>query len=154
MVFLNEKPLDLLPCYLLILGNVLNLGITMNTSKLFSNPFRPGAGHMPPYLAGRKKESAAFEELLKQEVILTNLVLTGLRGIGKTVLLDTFKPLAQARNWSWTGTDLSESTSISEANLATRLLTDISIITSSLAIATIQARQSVLFKTKQKRFST
>jgi len=99
------------------------------------NPFRPGAGHMPPYLAGRQKESQEFTRLLGQDVILKNLVLTGLRGLGKTVLLETFKPLAIKTGWLWAGTDLSESTSISEENLATRLLTDLSVVASSFVIA-------------------
>lgn len=60
----------------------------------FVNPFRPGAGHMPPYLAGRLEEKEEFLRLLGQDVVLENLVLTGLHGVGKTVLLDTFKPLA------------------------------------------------------------
>ena len=98
------------------------------------NPFRPGAGHMPPYLAGRQKESQEFAKLLEQDVILKNLVLTGLRGLGKTVLLETFKPMAIKSGWLWAGTDLSESTSISEENLATRLLTDLSVVVSSFVI--------------------
>lgn len=99
------------------------------------NPFRPGAGHMPPYLAGRQKESQEFGKLLEQDVILKNLILTGLRGLGKTVLLETFKPLAIKSGWLWAGTDLSESTSISEENLATRLLTDLSVVVSSFVIS-------------------
>lgn len=98
------------------------------------NPFRPGAGHMPPYLAGRQKESHEFSKLLEQDVILKNLVLTGLRGLGKTVLLETFKPMAMKSGWLWAGTDLSESTSISEENLATRLLTDLSVVVSSFVV--------------------
>lgn len=102
----------------------------------FANPFRPGAGHMPPYLAGRENEAKEFARLLQQDTILENLVLTGLRGLGKTVLLETFKPMAIQANWLWAGTDLSESTSISEENLAIRLLTDLSVVTSSIVIAT------------------
>lgn len=102
----------------------------------FSNPFRPGAGHAPPYLAGRQVECKEFIGLLEQPTILDNLVLTGLRGVGKTVLLDTFKPLATSRGWLWAGTDLSESTSASEENLATRLCTDLSPATSGLVAAT------------------
>ena len=30
----------------------------------FSNPFRPGAGHRPPYLAGRKERAGATEYFL------------------------------------------------------------------------------------------
>jgi len=100
----------------------------------FKNPFRPGAGHMPPYLAGRETESREFNRLLDQTTILDNLILTGLRGLGKTVLLETFKPLAIEAGWLWAGTDLSESTSITEDNLATRLLTDLALVTCTLAI--------------------
>jgi len=71
----------------------------------FENPFRPGAGHKPPFLAGREKERKEFQKLLGQKVILENMVLTGLRGVGKTVLLDTLKPLALGANWLWVGTD-------------------------------------------------
>src|ERR1700733_11619688 len=101
----------------------------------FRNPFRPGAGHMPPYLAGREIEIREFSRLLKQDIILENAILTGLRGLGKTVLLETFKPMAIQAGWLWVGTDLSESTSISEENLAIRLLTDLAVVTSSLVVA-------------------
>lgn len=96
----------------------------------FENPFRPGAGHKPPYLAGRAKEKNEFAKLLEQSVILENLVLTGLRGVGKTVLVDELKPAALAADWVWVGTDLSESSSLTEERLATRLITDLSVATS------------------------
>ncbi len=99
-----------------------------------ANPYRPGAGHMPPYLAGREPEILEFQRLLGQHTILENLVLTGLRGVGKTVLLETFKPLALAGGWLWVGTDLSESTSVTEQNLAVRLLTDLSVVTSGIVV--------------------
>jgi len=102
----------------------------------FTNPFRPGAGHMPPYLAGRQSETDEFHRLLKQDVILENMVLTGLRGVGKTVLLDTFKPLAIEHGWWWVGADLSESTSISEERLALRLMTDLAVVSSSVVVGT------------------
>ena len=102
----------------------------------FANPFRPGAGHTPPYLAGRQAERAEFQRLLGQTVILENMVLTGLRGVGKTVLLDSFRPLAIELGWIWAGTDLSESTSVSEDNVAIRLCTDLSPITSGVVMET------------------
>ena len=102
----------------------------MNTSNaLFKNPFRPGAGHMPPYLAGREAEEKEFRRLLAQDTILENLILTGLRGVGKTVLLEKFKPIAIQDGWLWVGTDLSETISVSETNLAIRILTDLSVVT-------------------------
>ena len=96
------------------------------------NPYRPGAGHMPPHLAGRKPQLDEFRRLLTQETILENMVLTGLRGVGKTVLLETFKPEAIKARWLWVGTDLSESTSISDENMALRILTDLSVVTSAV----------------------
>lgn len=96
------------------------------------NPFRPGAGHMPPYLAGRTFEHDEMKRLLGQKVVLSNLVLTGLRGVGKTVLLETFKPLSVQHGWLWVGTDLSEAASVSEDTLAIRLLADIALLTSAL----------------------
>lgn len=106
--------------------------MTKIKDKEFTNPFRPGAGHMPPHLAGRKNDKIEFGKLLNQDVILENLILTGLRGVGKTVLLETFKPMAIADGWLWVGTDLSEAVSVSEENLAIRLLTDLSVVTSGI----------------------
>jgi len=100
----------------------------------FANPFRPGAGHTPPYLAGRGSETAEFTRLLGQGVILENLILTGLRGVGKTVLLDTFKPIAMKSGWLWVGTDLSEATSLSEERIAIRLMSDLASLTVHLPI--------------------
>lgn len=108
---------------------------------VFKNPFRPGAGHMPPYLAGREQEQKDFARLLEQETILRNLVLTGLRGVGKTVLLDTFKPLALREGWLWVGTDLSETTNLNEENIAIRLLTDLSVVTSSILLTEVEQRR-------------
>jgi len=115
----------------------------------FTNPFRPGAGHMPPYLAGRQEEQLEFGELLEQEVILKNLILTGLRGVGKTVLLETFKPLAIKQDWLWVGTDLSESVGVSEENLAIRILSDLALVTSGISM-TQDDRRKAGFVTGQK----
>jgi hypothetical protein len=62
------------------------------------NPFSPGAGSPPPELAGR-------DEILDQARVLfgrvrvgrpeKSLLLTGLRGMGKTVLLDEMERIAQ-----------------------------------------------------------
>ena len=103
-------------------------------SAKIANPFRPGAGHAPPYLAGRDAEKTEFKKLLLQEIILQNLILTGLRGVGKTVLLDELKPLAIAEKWLWVGTDLSESASVNEDALVRRLLADLSVVTAAITI--------------------
>lgn len=111
----------------------------------FKNPYRPGAGHMPPHLAGREREYEEFDRLLEQDEILENLVLTGLRGVGKTVLLETFKPKAVQRGWLWANADLSESASISEAALAQRLLADLALITSSTTVVESESSRGVGF---------
>ena len=100
---------------------------------------------MPPHLAGRESEYAEFDRLLEQDEILENLVLTGLRGVGKTVLLETFKPRAVQKGWLWATADLSESASISETALAERLLADLALITSSTTVVDPEPRQGVGF---------
>lgn len=110
----------------------------MNATAVPENPFKPGAGHAPPYLAGRVEEQTEFKRILQQRTILENLVLTGLRGVGKTVLLESFKPLAIQDQWLWVGADLSESASISEAHLVTRLLADLATVTASVVTSTAE----------------
>ncbi|WP_424946744.1 AAA family ATPase [Candidatus Spongiihabitans sp.] len=90
------------------------------------NPYRPGAAHAPPYLAGRDAERREFSRLLKQTPVLENLVLTGIRGIGKTVLMRAaLRKDAIENSWIWVGSDISEAVSVSENHLARRLLTDL-----------------------------
>ncbi len=103
-------------------------------SEDFDNPFRPGAGHMPPFLAGRETAVTDIARLLDQKIILENLVVTGLRGVGKTVLMERMKPLAIDQGWLWVGTDLSEAASLSETNIATRLLADLAPIASLFSV--------------------
>lgn len=107
-------------------------------AKPLPNPFRPSAGHVPPHLAGREPEIVAFERILAQDVILKNVILTGLRGVGKTVLMeDKYKPLAQKGGWLWVGSDFAEATFLSEEQFCTRLLTDLSVFTSQLMFTQI-----------------
>ena len=56
------------------------------------NPFNPGSGTRPPHLAGRKNHLSVFKQMLKDidDDKQSNLVLLGLRGTGKTVLLHEF----------------------------------------------------------------
>ena len=79
-------------------------------------------------------------QLLQQQTVIENAVITGLRGVGKTVLLDSLKPAVTDRNWIWIGTDLNESASISEDNIATRLCTDLSIATSTVVVSSVTRR--------------
>lgn len=111
----------------------------------FENPFRPGAGQRPPYLAGRQEEQGEFIKALEQPAVIQNLIITGLRGVGKTVLLESFKPLAIDRGWLWVGTDLSESASLSEHNMSIRIMTDIASLMSGFTVSEV-TRAVVGFK--------
>ncbi|MBV9095551.1 MAG: ATP-binding protein [Streptosporangiaceae bacterium] len=66
------------------------------------NPYAPGAGQRPPELAGRDREIRQFEVVLERIARgrpERSMVLTGLRGVGKTVLLNTFRSMAMQRLW-------------------------------------------------------
>ncbi|RZS91295.1 AAA ATPase-like protein [Motilibacter rhizosphaerae] len=66
------------------------------------NPYAPGAGQRPPELAGRDRELDAFEVVLERVAKgrpERSLVLTGLRGVGKTVLLNALRSAAVTRLW-------------------------------------------------------
>src|SRR5690606_35467634 len=82
------------------------------------NPYAPGTGQRPPALAGREgdvadcdvvgervgrdRELAAFEVVLERVAKgrpERSLILTGLRGVGKTVLLNALRSQAIARLW-------------------------------------------------------
>jgi hypothetical protein len=66
------------------------------------NPYAPGAGQRPPELAGRDRELAQFEVMLERVAAgrpERSMVLSGLRGVGKTVLLNALRGLAVGRAW-------------------------------------------------------
>jgi hypothetical protein len=66
------------------------------------NPYAPGAGQRPPELAGRDREIEQFGVVLERVARgrpERSMVLTGLRGVGKTVLLNTFRSMAIQRLW-------------------------------------------------------
>lgn len=63
------------------------------------NPFRPGAGTQPPALLGRDALIQRFQVTIRRAVAGKpgkSLVVIGLRGVGKTVLLARFGELAEA----------------------------------------------------------
>ncbi len=66
------------------------------------NPYAPGAGQRPPELAGRDRELKQFEVTLERVAAGRpdrSMVLSGLRGVGKTVLLNALRSLAVNRAW-------------------------------------------------------
>ncbi|HEX4804623.1 MAG TPA: ATP-binding protein [Conexibacter sp.] len=67
------------------------------------NPYQPGVGATPPYLAGREQQLRRFQRILDgYPEKRRNVRVTGLRGVGKTVLLKEFERLAKTnrpRRW-------------------------------------------------------
>ncbi|MDR2975474.1 MAG: ATP-binding protein [Propionibacteriaceae bacterium] len=66
------------------------------------NPYTPNAGAVPPVIAGRADLEKRFDVLLAR--ILRgrseqSMIITGLRGVGKTVLLEQFRRQAEAEEW-------------------------------------------------------
>lgn len=70
------------------------------------NPYTPGAGARPPLLAGRDSElddfRVAFQRLAGGQ-FARSFVLDGLRGVGKTVLLNEADVMAREQGWISSG---------------------------------------------------
>lgn len=71
--------------------------MTKTSSK---NPYRPGVGVRPLYLAGREGPLRRFDAMLRAAPEQqANMRVSGLRGVGKTVLLEVFSEHAQTAGW-------------------------------------------------------
>ena len=66
------------------------------------NPFAPGAGSQPPELAGREEIITAADIALQRVLIgrpAQSQMLLGLRGVGKTVLLNKIETIAEGHGY-------------------------------------------------------
>lgn len=64
------------------------------------NPYQPGVGTTPPYLADRDGQLQRFHGYLRDfPDKRRNIRLSGLRGVGKTVLLKEYRAAARERDW-------------------------------------------------------
>ena len=67
------------------------------------NPYAPGAGTPPPLLAGRDDLLSAFQVIIGRAAAgraFQHPVLSGLRGVGKTVLLRQYRAVAADAGWA------------------------------------------------------
>jgi Cdc6-like AAA superfamily ATPase len=81
------------------------------------NPYTPGAGTRPSELAGRDEEIESFKILLarlRDARPEQSQIITGLRGVGKTVLLNTFEDLAESTGYLTAFRELTQETSLPE----------------------------------------
>lgn len=77
----------------------------------YLNPYRPGAGTKPLVIAGRNAEIKKASDLLKSVqhgAPQRSLMLYGLRGVGKTVLLNEIERLSEAEGYTSEHLEMSE----------------------------------------------
>src|ERR1035441_9402045 len=80
-----------------------------------TNPYSPGAGTIPPELAGRSEviEKAAIAlDRCKSGLASRGLLLVGLRGVGKTVLLARISQETESRGFVVVSIETSENRSL------------------------------------------
>lgn len=89
------------------------------------NPFRPGAGRRPPVLAGREPILDAFDVVRRRADELGEgdraWVINGLRGVGKTVLLNELMTQVSGRGWIASKVEVTSGTDLA-VTLSTSLL--------------------------------
>lgn len=83
------------------------------------NPYTPGSGRKPPSLQGRHVEIDAFDLLVakaKSRNYDRGMMLTGLRGVGKTALLNHLRNHAETHSWYTVQLEAQASSSNSKVN--------------------------------------
>src|SRR2546422_5568075 len=88
------------------------------------SPYRPGNGIDPPYLGDREEQIEAVRRFLRNPRHSRNVLITGLRGVGKTVLLNRMQAEAEALGWIVVDREFSEPDAEPHA-FASALLTDV-----------------------------
>lgn len=64
------------------------------------NPYRPGEGLMPTYIAGRDEDINNIGQMftaLKMNIPTQSIIFSGLRGVGKTVLINKLQGIAEEK---------------------------------------------------------
>ena len=64
------------------------------------NPYRPGAGLMPVYIAGRDEDIQNVEQMFEAltfNIPTQSIIFSGLRGVGKTVLINKLQNIAEEK---------------------------------------------------------
>ncbi|MGB7981129.1 MAG: ATP-binding protein [Candidatus Nanopelagicales bacterium] len=95
--------------------------------RALTNPYTPNAGAEPQAVVGRDDQLASFDLLLariERGRTEQSMILTGLRGVGKTVLLGQFRTKALTREWVVVELEVSKNDeSAFRRDIATRIRT-------------------------------
>ena len=94
------------------------------TTEWPPSPYRPGNGIDPPYLGDREEQIEAVRRFLKNPRHPRNVLITGLRGVGKTVLLNRIQGEAEQAGWIVIDREFSES-DVDPHTFANAVLTDV-----------------------------
>src|SRR5713226_2183735 len=94
------------------------------TTAWAPSPYRPGNGIDPPYLGDREEQIEAVRAFLRNPRHPRNVLITGLRGVGKTVLLNRIQAEAEAAGWIVVDREFSEPDAEPHA-FASAVLTDV-----------------------------
>jgi type II secretory pathway predicted ATPase ExeA len=98
------------------------------------NPYRPGVGTPPPYLADRDAQLRRFSRYLDDfPEVRRNVRVTGLRGVGKTVLLKEYRKEAKNVGWVVIRRDVSHRLS-NEADFAIAISDDLQKAANELSL--------------------
>ena len=101
----DAVPLSLAPAALRLATRYLGKSLERRYRPIVDpirNPYAPGAGQRPPELAGRDRElqpSTSSSSGSPAAGPSARMVLSGLRGVGKTVLLNALRWRRSARGW-------------------------------------------------------
>lgn len=83
-----------------------------------TNPYTPGAGSMPDALVGRDnilEDARVLLERTLRKRSARSMIMVGLRGVGKTVLLNRIESMAQQRNFKTIAFEVTEERSLLES---------------------------------------
>lgn len=98
------------------------------------NPYRPGVGTPPPFLADRDAQLRRFSRYLDDfPEVRRNVRVTGLRGVGKTVLLKEYRKEAKKLGWVVIRRDVSPRLS-NEADFAVAIRDDLEKAAAELSL--------------------
>lgn len=128
----------------------------------YASPYTPGAGAMPRYLAGREEMLEAAEKVLEavsKGYPQKSVMYYGLRGVGKTVLLNAIEENAEEKDILYTHIEIAEKKSfiIQIANASKKMIHRMSVIESAKevgrkALGILQAFQ-VTYNPEEQTFS-
>lgn len=83
-----------------------------------TNPYTPGAGSMPDALVGRDnilEDARVLLERALRKRSARSMIMVGLRGVGKTVLLNRIETMSEQRNFKTIAFEVTEDRSLLEA---------------------------------------